>query len=79
VSARTEKRFTLEDVAVGEVWLAGGQSNMEFLLRDDAESAEEHAVDLPNVRCYEVPKIAYEGQQNDRDYSKVGFGERRKS
>ena len=66
------KTITMEDVAVGEVWLAGGQSNMEFLLRDDAESAEEQAVDLPDVRCYEVPKIAYAGQENDRDYSKVG-------
>ena len=54
------------------VLFAGGQSNMEFLLRDDAESADELAVDLPDVRCYEVPKIAYAGQENDRDYSKVG-------
>ncbi len=64
--------ITMDDVAVGEVWLAGGQSNMEFLLRDDAEAEQEQAVDLPDVRCYEVPKIAYAGQENDRDYSKVG-------
>jgi sialate O-acetylesterase len=66
------RTITLDDVAIGEVWLAGGQSNMEFLLRDDAESADERAVDLQDVRCYEVPKIAYAGQENDRDYSKVG-------
>ena len=66
------RTITMEDVAIGEVWLAGGQSNMEFLLRDDAEAADELAVDLPDVRCYEVPKIAYAGQENDRDYSKVG-------
>lgn len=65
--------ITIYDVAVGEVWLAGGQSNMEFLLRDDAEAAGEQTVDLPEVRCYEVPKIAYPGQENDRDYSKVGI------
>lgn len=29
------RRF--EDVMVGEVWLCGGQSNMEFVLRDDRE------------------------------------------
>ena len=62
----------IDDVAVGEVWLAGGQSNMEFLLRDDAEVASEIAGDCADVRCYEVPKIAYAGQENDRDYSKVG-------
>ena len=62
----------INDVAIGEVWLAGGQSNMEFLLRDDAEAASQSAIDCADVRCYEVPKIAYEGQENDRDYSKVG-------
>lgn len=66
------KTISIDDVAVGEVWLAGGQSNMEFLLRDDAEADEEMQVNLQNVRCYEVPKIAYPGQENDRDYSKVG-------
>jgi len=64
---------TIFDVAVGEVWLAGGQSNMEFLLRDDAEAAEEMQVDLPDVRCFEVPKIAYTGQELDRDYASVGI------
>lgn len=67
-----DETIAIEDVAIGEVWLAGGQSNMEFLLRDDAEAADELAVDRQDVRCYEVPKIAYEGQENDRDYSKVG-------
>lgn len=66
------KTITIDDVAVGEVWIAGGQSNMEFLLRDDAEVAGEITGDCPELRCYEVPKIAYPGQENDRDYSKVG-------
>ena len=68
-----DETICISDVAVGEVWLAGGQSNMEFLLRDDAEAANEMQVDLQDVRCYEVPKIAYPGQENDRDYSKVGI------
>ncbi len=63
---------SIGDVAVGEVWLAGGQSNMEFLLRDDAEVQSEITGDCPEIRCFEVPKIAYPGQENDRDYSKVG-------
>ena len=64
--------IAIEDVAVGEVWLASGQSNMEFLLRDDADAASAAQTDHANVRCFEVPKISYPGQENDRDYSMVG-------
>lgn len=64
--------IVLDDVAIGEVWLASGQSNMEFLLRDDAEAEEATQIDCAEIRCYEVPKIAYAGQENDRDYSEVG-------
>ena len=63
----------LRDVAVGEVWIAGGQSNMEFLLRDDADREAACRLTDADIRCYEVPKIAYEGQENDRDYSQVGL------
>jgi sialate O-acetylesterase len=67
------KTISIDDVAVGEVWLAGGQSNMEFLLRDDAEVQTQITGDHPEIRCFEVPKIAYPGQENDRDYSTVGL------
>ena len=65
--------ITIRDVAVGEVWLAGGQSNMEFLLRDEAECETACRLTDADIRCYEVPKVAYEGQENDRDYSQVGI------
>ena len=52
------QRFT--DVMIGEVWLAGGQSNMEYELRNDADghAAMERARDL-NIRFYYVGKRAY--------------------
>jgi sialate O-acetylesterase len=65
--------ITIDDVAVGEVWLASGQSNMEFLLRDDAEAASALETDNADIRCFEVPKISYADQENDRDYSQVGM------
>ena len=68
-----DNTISIEDVAIGEVWLAGGQSNMEFLLRDDAEAEEATQIDCPEMRCFEVPKIAYAGQEQDRDYSEVGI------
>jgi sialate O-acetylesterase len=63
----------IDDVAIGEVWLASGQSNMEFLLRDDADAASAAKTDIADIRCFEVPKISYTGQENDRDYSAVGL------
>jgi sialate O-acetylesterase len=66
-------KIIINDVAIGEVWLASGQSNMEFLLRDDADAANAAKTDNINIRCFEVPKISYVGQENDRDYSRVGL------
>ena len=68
-----ESSICIRDVAIGEVWLAGGQSNMEFLLRDDAERTDACLITDADIRCYEVPKVAYEGQEKDRDYSQVGL------
>ena len=51
------ERLTLRDVLIGEVWLAGGQSNMELELRnsENAEAALENCAD-PLLRFYNVPK-----------------------
>lgn len=53
-----EEKFT--DIAVGEVWLAGGQSNMEFELQNCTEGPAELALtDDPDVRFYYTNKIAW--------------------
>lgn len=36
--------ITLDDISVGDVFLAGGQSNMEFQMRYDADMAAEREV-----------------------------------
>lgn len=66
-------RLCIGDVAVGEVWIAGGQSNMEFLLKYDAEAAASCALQNPDVRCFEVPKIAFPGQETYFKMSAAGF------
>lgn len=49
-----------KDVMIGEVWLAGGQSNMEFKLEQDADGKEAMVQALTsNVRFYQVQQLAY--------------------
>lgn len=68
--------LTLRDVALGEVWIAGGQSNMEFLLKYDAEAKEFCRQENPDIRCFEVPKISFEGQEQHYKMSDAGFWRR---
>ena len=80
--ARTGCRLTFTDgvtdisadnVAVGEVYLAGGQSNMELELRNAAEGPEIiPALSDPMLRFFNVPKKAIAG-----DGQRQAFGETR--
>ena len=68
------------DIAVGEVWLAGGQSNMELELKD-AEGGKEilQGGNYPRVRFYYTPKQAYKGadfEEVERASCWERFGER---
>lgn len=67
------EEIRIGDVAVGEVWIAGGQSNMEFPLRYEKYRDEESGTVNKNLRFYDVPEICYEGQDQDFDYSNVGI------
>jgi sialate O-acetylesterase len=66
--------ITLAHAAVGEVWIAGGQSNMEWPLRYDYEwkTIIPQAND-PLLRFYDEPHVSYEGQEKEDDYSHTGF------
>lgn len=58
VTCAAEER-AFEDVMVGEVWLCGGQSNMEFRLRDERDGlAEVAAEEDALLRFYTVPEEA---------------------
>lgn len=64
----------LEDVAAGEVWLAGGQSNMEFYMLYDAGYEEElKCCSCPELRFFDYPEVSYPEQKQDFDYSEMGF------
>lgn len=56
-----EQVIVVRDVLFGDVWLAGGQSNMEWSLVDAAEGPTElPQAAFEQLRYYQVPKIAYD-------------------
>jgi len=59
-------RLVFEDVVVGEVWICGGQSNMEWPLRAsrDADVEIDSAVD-PAIRFIKLPHVARMTRQED--------------
>jgi sialate O-acetylesterase len=60
ITADSEK-LVLKNILIGDVWLAGGQSNMEWVLQNSLNGFEEiPKADYPNIRHYAVPKIEYE-------------------
>lgn len=62
-------RFT--DIAAGEVWLAGGQSNMELELKDADGGAELLKEGISEaVRFYYTPKQAYKGKEYEEELSR---------
>lgn len=69
------EHLVIHDVAVGEVWLAGGQSNMEFHMRYDADMEREQSqCENRQIRFFDYPEVSYEGQIDEADYGKnYGF------
>ncbi|CAN5178836.1 sialate O-acetylesterase [soil metagenome] len=52
------KDAALEDVVAGEVWIASGQSNMEFMLKNEDGAAEAIAgADQPSIRILVIPHV----------------------
>ena len=68
------EEIRLAGILVGEVWLAGGQSNMEFFIRYDEEKETLlREGENPLLRFYDIPRISYDGQEKEADYSLYGF------
>ena len=57
---------TVRNILVGEVWLAGGQSNMQMRVRDALGGEDEvAAADYPKIRLFQVPHIVAQTPQKD--------------
>jgi sialate O-acetylesterase len=59
LTVKGPRTLTLDDVLIGDVWLASGQSNMEMGVTqvNDAQ-AEVARADYPRIRLFAVPKVA---------------------
>ena len=55
----------VKDVHVGEVWLASGQSNMEWTIEACDLKDDTAALELPTLRMITVSRTAIIGQQTD--------------
>lgn len=53
--------LTFENIMIGEVWLAGGQSNMEYFLENETHAAQtlEYLEGNDKIRFYGVPRNAF--------------------
>ena len=69
------EEIVLKDLMVGDVWFAGGQSNMEFHMRYDADvAAEKEVCANPSIRMFDYPEVSFVGQIDMADYGKnYGF------
>ena len=55
-----KNKLTYNDVAVGEVWIASGQSNMEFRMKNAKTFAEDKGnLNDPLLRLFDMKPVAY--------------------
>ncbi len=65
-SADQHTTIQLNDVVVGEVWIASGQSNMEFPLRGSFQSTNDIRNSAnDNIRLFTVPKLKLNAPTNN--------------
>jgi sialate O-acetylesterase len=67
-SSDGKKQSALKNVVVGEVWLAGGQSNMATTLQNYRRTTQKdiESADDPLLRMVTIPRLDYKGQSTDQ-------------
>jgi sialate O-acetylesterase len=68
MNATGPQTITLSDVLVGDVWVASGQSNMEFMMHQAATAGQDlPRADIPDIRLLVVKKAASLYPKDDID------------
>lgn len=63
-----------QDVLFGEVWLAGGQSNMEFAIKDTCHGAQDlEECENSQVRFFHVPRNTFKDGGYEAEWSQTGW------
>ena len=78
ISSRTTgETIAFHDVAIGEVWLAGGQSNMEFIMKYDVDYPETRNNESDDLlRSFTYPQVAFKGFLETENSPEMGFWRR---
>ena len=73
-SALTGEQIIFHDVAAGEVWLAGGQSNMEFIMKYDVNAeAMKKTEEDKDLRFFCAPQVPFMGYEDKETCPDHGF------
>lgn len=65
-----DKTLTLENILLGDVWVLGGQSNMEFeIAKVDNGDLEVVSANFPNIRLMTVPQL--NGPEPRKDFPRL--------
>lgn len=76
-SLKTGEVLSFHDVVIGEVWLAGGQSNMEFLMKYDVDAEEmKRDTDDEDLRFFCVPQSPFLGYTEKEPMGEQGYWRR---
>ncbi|RQO72759.1 sialate O-acetylesterase [Pedobacter sp. KBW01] len=67
ISFEGQNKVVLEDILIGEVWVCGGQSNMEWSYNQTIKSIKEEFGQLSGlkIRLFQVPKGTSKSPQDD--------------
>lgn len=74
IESSTGETRPFKNIDIGEVWLAGGQSNMEFLMKyEEIFEYEKIYCEDEHLRFYNVPQYSFFGEEHEGFKEKNGF------
>ena len=74
IESSAGETIPFKNIDIGEVWLAGGQSNMEFLMKyEEIYSYELIYCEDEHLRFYNVPQYSFFGEEHEGFKDKNGY------